>query len=147
MTASAIAALLCCGTAGARPPDVVGQKYAEAASTLAEAGLTPIVTATVGARLPRDECIVTSITDHKMLRPAGDENFFEYGWGEVMLSLNCNGAYATDKRPGSSMGSPEGRKAADYEAEVQWRSENPSWCVEAMRDHPEWGEMDGCSYD
>lgn len=141
-----LAGLIGCGPADARPPDVVGKTYEKAASELSAAGLKPIVTATVGSRLPRDKCIVTSVSDRKMLRPAVGEAFMEFGWGEIMLSLNCNGGHATAGTPGNSLGSPEGRRAADYEAEVQWRKENPQWCVDAMREHPEWGEMDGCTY-
>lgn len=111
------AALWCAPVAGALP-DVIGKTYDDAVSILQGAGHTAIVSSTFGSRLPQSECIVTNATDHKMLRPAGDENFYEFGWGEVMLSLNCNGGYANGLHPGSSVGSPEGRKARDYEAEI-----------------------------
>ncbi|MGV0745640.1 hypothetical protein [Mycolicibacterium sp. XJ870] len=145
--ALSVGALFGSGLAGAAPPDVVGETYADAASTLEEADLTPKVIATVGGRLPQDECIVTSVSDHKYLRPATDDTIYEYSWDEVWLSLNCNGSHATANSPGASVASPEGREAADHEEEVQWRSENPEWCEDAMLEHPEWGEMEGCTYE
>ena len=132
--------------AAASPPDVVGEKYSVAAAALSKAGLNPVISVTVGSRLPQDQCIVTSIVDHKYLRPESGATFNAFGWGEVALSLNCNGGYATAGTPGASLGSPEGRKAAAYDKEVRWRSQNPQWCTDAMREHPEWGEMEGCTY-
>jgi hypothetical protein len=111
------------GTAIAAPTGVdgvVGQPYADASSALSEAGLTPVVGVVVGGRLPTDECIVTSAQSVSAVREGlidtttvVDEEVaaFAPAEDEVVVSLNCNGGYATATNPGNSLLSPAGREA------------------------------------
>lgn len=74
--------------------DVVGQTYADAASTLEEAGLTTQVGAVFGNKLPLDECIVTSVSSDSAIRPGSISEWYLRMYpetAEVTLSLNCNG--------------------------------------------------------
>jgi hypothetical protein len=96
------------GTAAAAP-DVVGQTYADAVSTIEDEGSTAVVASRVGGRLPQDECIVTNAWDASFGRFVNGE--LAYAEGEVMLSLNCNGDHATATNPGASVASPMGREA------------------------------------
>lgn len=137
-------ALLTPQIAGAAP-DVVGKKYSEAVTELESAGLTPIIKSTVGSRLNRDDCIVTNVSDQRYLRPAPGSGS-SFAWGEVEVSLNCNGDLATTNSPGSSVGSPEGRRAQAKKDELQWRTDHPEWCAEMWREHQDWGRLEGCIY-
>ncbi|GAB5895440.1 hypothetical protein [Mycolicibacterium mageritense] len=103
-----VLALLGAGTAAAAP-DVVGQTYSDASTAIEDDGGTPKVAVTVGSKLPQDECVVTNAWDAPFVRDAGDE--YTHADSEVMLSLNCDGGYATATHPGASMASPAGREA------------------------------------
>ncbi|KWX24691.1 MULTISPECIES: hypothetical protein [Mycolicibacterium] len=93
----------------AAAPDVVGQTYEDAASAIEDDGGEPKVAVTVGSKLSQDECVVTNAWDAPFVRDAGDE--YEHADGEVMLSLNCDGGYASATNPGASLASPAGREA------------------------------------
>jgi hypothetical protein len=115
VAASAAMGLFGVGTAAAAP-DVVGQTYADASQAISDDGGTAIVANTIGGRLPQDECIVTNAQDAPFIRDSEGE--FGHAQDEVLLTLNCNGGYATAGNPGASVASPEGRaaKAAADEA-------------------------------
>ena len=122
VAASASMALFGSGVACAAP-DVVGQTYADAVTAIEDEGGTAVVAARVGDKLEQDECIITNAWDAPFLRDVGDA--FEHADSEVMLSLNCAGAYATATNPGASVLNPAGReaKAAADEAAAQAAAE------------------------
>ncbi len=113
--ASAAAALMLFGTPTAAA-DYVGQKFADASAAMDESGLNPIVATRVGDKLDEDECIVTAAWEPSFLRGVGDG--FEHSDGEMLVSLNCAGAYASETNPGASVQNPLGR-AAKSEADKQ----------------------------
>ena len=103
-SAAASAALFGAGVAAAAP-DVVGDSYSDASEAIEEDGGTVVVASRVGDKLDQGDCIVTTVSDASFLRiDTADE-------GEVMLSLNCAGGYATATNPGASLASPAGREA------------------------------------
>lgn len=110
VVAPASMALLGAGVAAAAP-DVVGQPYADAVTAIEDEGSTARIAVTVGGKLPQDECIVTNAWDGTWVRPMTDDVYFESAQGEVMLSLNCAGDFATATNPGASVASPMGREA------------------------------------
>ncbi|OBC06958.1 hypothetical protein A5784_09375 [Mycobacterium sp. 852013-50091_SCH5140682] len=97
------------GPAQASSPNVVGQKYGDASTTLSGAGYTPVVRTTVGDRLAWSDCVVTNQVDHTE-QPA--PNSSGSAVNQTLVSLNCDAAVASAKAPGNSLGSPEGRAAA-----------------------------------
>ncbi len=108
ISAAATAAVLFGAGVAAAAPDVVGETYADAASAISDDGGTVVVATRVGSKLPQDECIVTNVRDQSALRYNGED---VYADNEVMLTLNCDGGYATATNPGASLASPAGRKA------------------------------------
>jgi len=108
VAASASLALFGTGVAAAAP-DVIGQTYADALEAIDEEGSTAVVATRVGSKLPQDECIVTNAWDAPFGRFVNGE--LGYADDEVMLSLNCNGGYASPSGPGASLGSEAGREA------------------------------------
>ncbi|ULE35301.1 hypothetical protein [Mycobacterium sp. IDR2000157661] len=106
---SAAAAMALLGTATAAANDYVGQTFEDASEAMDEDGVDPIVATVVGDQLPEDDCIVTNAFDAPFLRGVGDD--FEYSEDEVLVSLNCAGAYATATNPGTSVAHPLGREA------------------------------------
>jgi hypothetical protein len=99
------------GSGVAAADEFDGQTYADAAAAIEGSGGTPVVVTRVGDKLPQDECIVVDSADHSFVRPMTDDVYFEASSGEVRLSLNCNGGYATATNPGASLLSPAGRTA------------------------------------
>jgi hypothetical protein len=93
----------------ASQPDVVGQKYSDAASQLSSAGLSVVVSTTVGDTVARPSCIVT----HQESRTeAPPENTSASPVSQVLISLNCGAPVASATSSGNSLASPEGRAAA-----------------------------------
>lgn len=95
-------------------PDVVGKKYSDATKEIKSGGGTAVVASRVGDRLSQSGCIVTNAWDASFVRNGRSDR------GEVMVSLNCNGDYATATKPGTSIQHPLGREAkaaADAKAE------------------------------
>lgn len=93
----------------ASQPDVVGQKYSDASDQLSSAGLSVVVSTTVGDTVTRPNCIVT----HQESRTeAPPENTSASPVGQVLISLNCGAPVASATSSGNSVGSPEGRAAA-----------------------------------
>jgi hypothetical protein len=103
------ASLVFSGLAQASSPNVVGQKYGDASTTLSGAGYTPVVRTTVGDRLDWSDCIVTNQQDHTE-QPAPNSNGSAVN--QTLVSLNCDAAVASATTPGNSLGSPQGRAAA-----------------------------------
>lgn len=90
-------------------PDVVGQKYGDAQSAISGAGLTPVVSTTVGDRQAWPDCIVTNTVSRTQAAP---ENSAGSPTSQLLVSLNCDSGEASNKTPGFSAGSPEGKAAA-----------------------------------
>jgi hypothetical protein len=110
--AAAVAALsiVNAGPAEAKSsPNVVGQKYGQASSTLNTAGFTPVVSTTVGDKMAWTDCVVYNQRDRSMPAPP---NSGGSATQQTLVSLNCDAPVASAKSPGMSMGSPEGRAAA-----------------------------------
>lgn len=103
--AGAAAALLFGAGVAAAAPDVVGQTYSDASSTIENSGSSAKVAVTVGSKLSQGECIVTNAWDAPFVRDGNHAS------GEVMVALNCEGDHATATHPGASVASPAGRQA------------------------------------
>ena len=106
---SAAAAMALFGTATATADDYVGQTYADASEAMDEEGLDPIIATRVGDKLEDDDCVVTAAWEPPFLRGVGDD--FEHSEDEMLVSLNCAGAFATATGPGASVANPLGREA------------------------------------
>ncbi|MBJ7341759.1 PASTA domain-containing protein [Mycolicibacterium sp.] len=90
-------------------PDVVGQKYSDAQTAISGAGLTAVVSTTVGDQLARPDCMVTNTVARTVPAP---ENSSGSATNQVLVSLNCEASEASATKPGFSAASPEGRAAA-----------------------------------
>jgi hypothetical protein len=98
------------GVAAASPgPDVVGKKYSDAQTALSAAGITPVVSTTVGDRQSWPDCVVDSQVSRTV---PPQENSGESATSRMLISLNCDAAVASALSPGNSLASPEGRAAA-----------------------------------
>lgn len=109
--ALAVSTLLGGGVAAA--DDYAGQTYADASSAASDAGKTVVVAGRTGDKLGQDDCLV----DRSQTAPFASANDGVHVTDTVQFYLNCDGAYATAKSPGLSLGSQAGResKAADDE--------------------------------
>lgn len=116
--AGASAALFGAGIAAAAP-DVVGDTYSDAASTIQQSGGTAVIATRVGSGADEGDCIVTNAWDASFIREGTSSS------GEVMVALNCNGDVASAGKPGNSAASPAGReaKAAQEEADAAEQQE------------------------
>ncbi len=101
---AASALLFGAGTAAAAP-DVVGDTYSDAEAAISDSGGTAVVASRFGDKLDEGDCIVTNAYDASFLRDGSDDG------GQVNVVLNCSGAYATAKNPGTSVQNPLGREA------------------------------------
>jgi hypothetical protein len=93
----------------ASQPNVVGQKYSDASSQLSSAGLSVVVSTTVGDTVDRSDCIVTRQQGRTEPAP---ENTSASPVNQVLLALNCGAPVASATTSGNSLASPEGRAAA-----------------------------------
>jgi hypothetical protein len=93
----------------ASDPNVVGQKYSDATGQLSSAGLSVVVSTTVGDSVARPDCIVTR---QQARTEAPPENTGAGPTNQVLLSLNCGAPVASATSSGNSLASPEGRAAA-----------------------------------
>jgi hypothetical protein len=113
ISAAALSAGLWGAGIASASPDVVGDTYGDATKAIQDDGGKPVIATRVGDTLGQGDCIVTTVANASFLRiDTSDDN-------EVLLSLNCAGAYATSTTAGPSLGSPVGREAkakADEEA-------------------------------
>ncbi|OCB12246.1 hypothetical protein A5717_16200 [Mycolicibacterium porcinum] len=94
-------------TGVASADDYAGQKYSDAQSALADAGMKGVVATRSGDSEADDDCVVTSSEKAPWLK--GDN--FAPVTDTVLLNLNCSAGVATAKTPGNSAASPEGRAA------------------------------------
>jgi beta-lactam-binding protein with PASTA domain len=100
------------GVASAAPaPDVFGQKYSDASSTLQNAGFTAEVGSIVGDLVPHSDCIVTGQALDS-LPSVGSKKYLNTA-KKVRLTLNCNRLQATANSPGMSAGNPESQRLQD----------------------------------
>ncbi len=89
-------------------PDVTGQKYADAQSTLSGAGLTPVVSTAIGDQKAWPDCVVTR-AQKRTVQPPPDSS--GSATTQMLVSLNCDAAIASAAAPGNSAASPEGKAA------------------------------------
>ncbi|OBB33414.1 hypothetical protein A5792_09700 [Mycolicibacterium peregrinum] len=94
-------------TGVASADDYAGQKYSDAQSALADAGMKGVVATRSGDSEADDDCVVTSSEKAPWLK--GDN--FAPVTDTVLLNLNCSAGVASAKTPGNSAASPEGRAA------------------------------------
>ena len=110
--ATASAALFGAGIAGAAP-DVVGDTYSDASSTIEQSGGRAIVATRTGSGADTGDCIVTNAWDASFVREGASSS------GEVMVALNCNGDVASAGKAGNSAASPAGREAKTAQDEAE----------------------------
>jgi hypothetical protein len=87
-------------------PDVVGDTYRDAKSTIQATGAAVIIATKTGGLAEEDKCIVTNAWDKPNV--AGSRTAPE---NAVWVALSCNAAVASPGSPGNSAASPEGRQA------------------------------------
>ena len=115
LAAAVVATVALAGVAGAgiadakSSPNVVGQKYGDASSTLNNAGYKSVVSTTVGDQLAWSNCVVYNQRDRSAAPPP---NSGGSPTNQTLISLNCDAPVASATSPGNSLGSPEGRAAA-----------------------------------
>ena len=95
------------GTGVAAADDYAGQTYSDASSAISDAGKKAVIASRAGDTLSGDQCIVT----HSQSAPWIKGDSFAPVTDTVLVYLNCNATVATNKDPGNSAGSPEGRAA------------------------------------
>jgi hypothetical protein len=100
-------ALSLLGAGVAAADDYAGKKYSDAQSALSDADQKGVIAARFGDTLADDDCIVSHSEKAPWIK--GDD--FAPVTDTVLLYLNCNAGVATDKDPGNSAASPEGRDA------------------------------------
>jgi hypothetical protein len=106
--AAGLTATLAVGTGiAAAAPDVVGQTYGDAKSTIQATGSQPVIATRVGGRADEDKCIVTNAWDRTSVTQVYEKPKYD----SVMVALNCNASVATAGSPGNSAASQEGRQA------------------------------------
>jgi hypothetical protein len=111
LVASAAASMVLLGAGVAQAgsgPDVVGQKYSDAQSAISGAGLTPVISTTVGDQKAWPDCVVTNTVQRTVPPP---ENSGGSATTQMLVSLNCDAGEASSKTPGFSAASPEGKAA------------------------------------
>jgi hypothetical protein len=108
--AGAVLALAGSGVAVAgSTPDVSGKKYSDAQSAISGAGMTAVVSTTVGDQKAWPDCIVTRAQQRTVQPP---ENTSGSATTQVLVSLNCDAGVASATAAGNSAASPEGKAAA-----------------------------------
>jgi hypothetical protein len=106
--AAGVAATISVGAGiAAAAPDVVGQTYRDAKSSIQETGAAVIIATRTGGLAETDKCIVTNAWD----KPSVTQPRQAPGPDTVWVALNCNAAVASPGSPGNSAASPEGRQA------------------------------------
>jgi hypothetical protein len=122
--ATALAALAISGSGVASAaPDVTGQKYSDAESSLSSAGFKPVVVATVGDQKAWPDCVVTRTQKRTVQPPANSSGS---ATNEMLVSLNCDAGIASATSPGNSAASPEGKAAAAAAAQAAAQSSGGS---------------------
>jgi hypothetical protein len=95
------------GTGIAAADDYTGQTYGDASKAISDAGKKAVIASRAGDTLTDDQCTVT----HSQSAPWIKGDDFAPVTDTVLVYLNCNATVATNKDPGNSAGSPEGRAA------------------------------------
>jgi hypothetical protein len=95
------------GTGIAVADDYAGQTYSDASSAISTAGKKAVIASRAGDTLSDDQCIVS----HSQSAPWIKGDSFAPVTDTVLVYLNCNATVASNKDPGNSAGSPEGRAA------------------------------------
>jgi hypothetical protein len=95
------------------PPDETGKKYSDASGAFTQAGFKPVVSTTVGDRVPWPDCIVANVQQRTANPPPNSSGSATQ---EVLVSLNCYSTAASAKRPGYSAASPQGKAIASANA-------------------------------
>jgi hypothetical protein len=110
LSTASTALLLGSGVAQASSaPNVVGQKYSDASAAISGAGMTAVVSTTVGDHNAKADCMVVNQVSRTVPPP---EDSSGSATNQVLVSLNCDSGEASGKTPGFSAESPEGRAAA-----------------------------------
>jgi hypothetical protein len=97
----------------ASPPDETGKKYSDASAAFTQAGFTPVVSTTVGDKVPWPDCLVANAQQRTMKPPPNSKGSATQ---QVLVSLNCYSTRASAKRPGYSAASPQGKAIASTNA-------------------------------
>jgi hypothetical protein len=106
--AASVAAVISVGAGvAAAAPDVVGQTYRDAKSTIQGQGASVVIATRTGGSADVDKCIVTNAWD----KPSVTQPRKASGPDEVWVALSCNAAVAGPGSPGNSAASQEGREA------------------------------------
>jgi hypothetical protein len=95
------------GTGIAAADDYSGQTYGDASQAISDAGKKAVIASRAGDTLDDDKCVVT----HSQSAPWIKGDDFSPVSDTVLVYLNCNATVASNKDPGNSAGSPEGRAA------------------------------------
>jgi hypothetical protein len=95
------------GTGVAAADDYSGQTYGDASKAISDAGKKAVIASRAGDTLTDDQCVVS----HSQSAPWVKGDDFAPVTDTVLVYLNCNASVATNKDPGNSAGSPEGRAA------------------------------------
>lgn len=95
------------GSGIAAADDYAGQTYGDASQAISDAGKKAVIASRAGDTLDNDKCMVT----HSQSAPWIKGDDFSPVSDTVLVYLNCNASVASDKDPGNSAGSPEGRAA------------------------------------
>jgi hypothetical protein len=106
-TLGAAAVSMAFGTGIAAADDYSGQTYGDASKAISDAGKKAVIASRAGDTVTDDQCTVT----HSQSAPWIKGDSFAPVTDTVLVYLNCNAAVATNKDPGNSAGSPEGRTA------------------------------------
>jgi hypothetical protein len=96
------------GSGVAVADDYSGQTYGDATKAISDAGKKGVIASRAGDTLTDDQCTVT----HSQSAPWIKGDDFAPVTDTVLLYLNCNATVATNKEPGNSAASPEGRAAS-----------------------------------
>ncbi len=104
---AAVVSMAFFGTGIAAADDYSGQTYGDASKAISDAGKKAVIASRAGDTLTDDQCTVT----HSQSAPWIKGNDFAPVTDTVLVYLNCNATVATNKDPGNSAASPEGRAA------------------------------------
>lgn len=111
---AAAVSMLALGSGVASADDYAGKSYSDASSAISDAGQTGVIATRVGDTVSDDDCVVTHSQNAPWIK--GDD--FAPVTDTVLLYLNCNAKLATNKAPGNSAASPEGREEQAAEAQA-----------------------------
>ena len=132
------------GTATA-DDDLVGLRYSEAKSLLAEQGLAAVVGTVTGDRAPHDRCFVVSTSTKTPMDSSGVA-----GSAVMQLNLSCYSKPASSKQPGFSAGNngedATAVRVTSAQEAKEWKAtkEGQKWCAATTKQHPEWGAIPDC---